>query len=82
MRLHLVDLAKNNPDTAIRTDLKRAVHPILIGVYMNGNSKTICVKNSDPVKINSQALHLRNQIGRRVCCLMILFGELLAGNIY
>lgn len=67
MRTHLVDLAHNNPDTVIRTELKRAFHPILIGVYVNGNSKTICVKNTDPAKINSFALHLRNQIGRRVC---------------
>lgn len=66
MRVKLVSLASNNPEVEIKTELKRAVHPYLRGVYKNGNSKTICIKNLPVEEIETYALFLRNQIGRRV----------------
>ena len=65
IRANLVDLAKNNPDLSIKTELKRAVHPFLRGVYNNGNTKTICVKNIPPEEVQAFALDLRNQVGRK-----------------
>lgn len=67
MKINLVLLAERNPDLAIRTELKRAVHPFFRGIYLNGNSKTIGIKNLPSEDIHSYALDLRNQIGRRVC---------------
>jgi len=68
MRTNIVDLATANPDLTIKTELKRAVHPFLRGIYHNGNTKTICVKNIPPEEVHQYALHLRNQIGRKVNC--------------
>jgi len=65
IRTSLVDLAKTNPELSIKTELKRAVHPFLRGVYKNGNSKTICVKNVTPDEVHAFALDLRNQVGRK-----------------
>lgn len=66
IRRELVQFARENPEIEIRTELKRAVHPFLRGVYHNGNSKTICVKNLEPEGIKDYAMDLRNQIGRKV----------------
>ena len=68
MRTTLVPFAESNPEINIKADLKRAVHPFLRGVYANGNTKTICIKNLDPSDINAYVLDLRNQIGRKVTC--------------
>jgi hypothetical protein len=66
MRLNLIKFAEQNPDLTITTEKKRCVHPFLRGIYMNTNTKTICVKNIEPEEINMYALDLRNQIGRKV----------------
>ena len=65
IRTNLVTLAKANPELSIKTELKRAVHPFLRGLYKNGNSKTICVKNIGADEVHSFALDLRNQVGRK-----------------
>jgi large subunit ribosomal protein L43 len=66
MNKNLLNFAKANPALQIKTELKRNKHPILRGLYVNGNSKTICVKNESINNIQDQVLHLRNQIGRKV----------------
>lgn len=65
MKLNLVNLAQQNPEMIIRTEIKRCKHPFLRGIYMNGNEKVICVKNNEPEVIHNYALDLRNQIGRK-----------------
>ena len=66
MRTSLIPLATKNPQLLITTEKKRSVHPYLRGIYMNGNTKTICVRNKEPDEINDVAMFLRNQIGRRM----------------
>ncbi len=66
MRTELVTLAKNNDTILFKAEKKRAVHPFLRGIYANGNSKTICIKNLSKEEIHSYALDLRNQVGRKV----------------
>eukprot|EP00605_Chrysophyceae_sp_TOSAG23-4_P001247 GSChrysophyteH1.ASY1.ANO1.1358.1 assembled CDS len=61
----LTGLAAANPETIFRTELKRCKHPFLRGVYINGNEKTIGVKNLEADAIQNYALDLRNQIGRK-----------------
>jgi hypothetical protein len=74
LRTTVVSFAKHNPELVIKTELKRNVHPYVRGVYMNGNSKTICIKNLDTEKISGYVADLRNQIGRKVgstlCCVI------------
>lgn len=66
MRTSLISFAEANPSTIIKTVRKRNAHPIVRGEYLNGNSKTICVKNEDPNMCFEFILDLRNQIGRKV----------------
>lgn len=66
MKANIVRFAESNPEMQIKTEIKRNRHPIIRGVYVNGNNKTICIKNEDVEGVNEQILHLRNQIGRRV----------------
>ena len=66
MRTNLVAMATDNPQLEIKTELKRAVHPYLRGMYVNGNTKTICIKNLPVEEIETYAKFLRNQIGRKV----------------
>ena len=65
MRTEMVPLAEANPSMVIRTEKKRATHPFLRGVYLNGNEKTISVKNLSYSEIHDYALDLRNQLGRK-----------------
>lgn len=66
MRLSLVTFALKNPEFIIKTQLKRNVHPFVRGYYLNGNDKTICIKNQSPELIEGYINDLRNQIGRKV----------------
>jgi large subunit ribosomal protein L43 len=67
MRDGLIPFAEKNPLVNIKTEKKRNVHPYVQGHYVNGNSKTICIKNISEEEIYNYILDLRNQIGRRVC---------------
>ena len=66
MKSDLVKLANENPSLILRTEVKRAKHPFLRGIYVNGNEKVIGVKNESPEVIHDYALLLRNQIGRKM----------------
>ena len=66
MRNDLITLAKNNDAVLFKAEKKRCAHPFLRGIYANGNSKTICIKNLSKEEIHSYALDLRNQVGRKV----------------
>ena len=66
MRTSLVKFATDNPDIQIKTELKRNKHPVFRGVYQNGNSKAVCVKNLDPERVQDFAMFIRNQIGYKM----------------
>jgi large subunit ribosomal protein L43 len=66
MKSEIVEFASKNPEVVIKTELKRSAHPFLRGLYKNGNSKTIGVKNLPAEDIHGYALDIRNQIGRKV----------------
>ena len=66
MRGNLVQFAQTNPDLLVKTVLLRNNHPYVRGNYINGNDKTICIKNLQPEEITSYINDLRNQIGRKV----------------
>ena len=66
MQTSLVDFASSNPKMEVETEIKRNKHPFVRGYYMNGNIKTIGIKNLDPELIEDYVLDLRNQIGRKI----------------
>lgn len=41
-------------------------HPVLIGHYVNGNTKSICVKNMDTLQILNKVALLRDASGEKV----------------
>src|SRR5690348_935021 len=66
MSTSLLDFAARNPQLNIKTLLKRNKHPYVEGHYLNGNIKTISVRNMEPKLVERRVFFLRNQIGRRV----------------
>jgi len=66
MQKNLLDLANKNPHISFQVETIRNRHPILRANYLNGNSKTIGVKNLTPKEINEYAEFLNNQIGRKM----------------
>lgn len=73
LRDRVVLTAQNNPDLKIKTEIKRCCHPFVRGIYANGNTKTICIKNLTPEEITGYFNDLRNQSGRKVCVSYRLF---------
>jgi large subunit ribosomal protein L43 len=80
MRSNLVTFAQKNADLTIKTELKRNVHPFVRGNYVNGNSKTICIKNLQPEAITEYVNDLSNQIGRKVQMVATISPECLLLN--
>ncbi|GLC40963.1 hypothetical protein PLESTM_001136000 [Pleodorina starrii] len=53
-----------NPQLEVEEVLRRYRHPMLVGLYRNGRSKPICVKNKAPKEILEHIAWLRNSHGR------------------
>lgn len=66
MRHNLVKFATGNPDCLIKTEVRRNKHPVFTGTYVNGNSKTVCIKNMEPERVDEFAMFIRNQIGYKM----------------
>mmetsp|Transcript_20719 Transcript_20719/g.21372 ORF Transcript_20719/g.21372 Transcript_20719/m.21372 type:complete len:131 (-) Transcript_20719:58-450(-) len=66
IRTDLIRFANENPELTIKAEIKRCAHPFFRGHYVNGNSKTICIKNLENEEITSYFYDLRNQAGNRV----------------
>ncbi|GLI70253.1 hypothetical protein VaNZ11_015100 [Volvox africanus] len=68
MRLFLSEalpvFQQQNPQLEVEEVLRRYRHPMLVGLYRNGRSKPICVKNKAPKEIMEQIMWLRNSHGR------------------
>jgi hypothetical protein len=72
IRTDLIPLAEANPELSIRTEIKRCKHPYFRGVYANGNTKTIGVKNLEEADLTQYFTDLRNQVGKKVRdCLIV-----------
>mmetsp|Transcript_32005 Transcript_32005/g.69771 ORF Transcript_32005/g.69771 Transcript_32005/m.69771 type:complete len:132 (-) Transcript_32005:29-424(-) len=66
IRQDLIKLAQQNPELSIKAEVKRCAHPYLRGYYVNGNDKTISVRNCNPEDITDYFFDLRNQVGKKV----------------
>ena len=77
IRTDLIPLAEANPELSIRTEIKRCKHPYFRGVYANGNTKTIGVKNLEEADLTQYFTDLRNQVGKKVRDCWIVTLELL-----
>lgn len=66
IRQDIAGFARRTPDARVEATVRRNRHPVLIGTYLNGNTKVIGVKNTDAREILNYAMFLRNQSGRKV----------------
>ncbi|KAG2502079.1 hypothetical protein HYH03_000572 [Edaphochlamys debaryana] len=68
MRLFLKEalpaFREQNPQLAVEEQVRRYRHPQLVGLYRNGRSKPVCVKNLSPAEIMEHVGWLRNSHGR------------------
>mmetsp|Transcript_22206 Transcript_22206/g.46718 ORF Transcript_22206/g.46718 Transcript_22206/m.46718 type:complete len:139 (+) Transcript_22206:346-762(+) len=63
---HLIDFATNNPNVKIIVKPRHGHHPYILGEYITGQSKQICVKNVDQKRIKKVMEMLRNTSGRKI----------------
>ncbi|KAJ8109974.1 hypothetical protein ONZ43_g5996 [Nemania bipapillata] len=66
IKSQLAKFAALNPQIEFAVSPRPRKHPVLIGHYINGNEKAICVKNMDPLQILKKAELLRDASGDKV----------------
>ncbi|KAM0745591.1 hypothetical protein T439DRAFT_307657 [Meredithblackwellia eburnea MCA 4105] len=62
----VIDLARRNPGVEVVVRRVQGKHPVLRGVYANGNSKVICVRSLPPPSIESKAQLLLDSSGAKI----------------
>ncbi|KAH6658191.1 thioredoxin-like protein [Truncatella angustata] len=62
----LPQFAKAHPQIEFAVSPKPRKHPVMIGHYINGNQKAICVKNMEASTIVKKAELLRDASGERL----------------
>jgi len=66
MKNLLPQFAKQNPGVELRISPRPNRHPVIIGQYMNGREKAICVRNLEMNQIMQKVLLLRNASGQKL----------------
>ncbi|KAF2859112.1 hypothetical protein K470DRAFT_300458 [Piedraia hortae CBS 480.64] len=62
----LKSFAQANPAIEITVSPRPGKHPVMIGTYINGEQKPICVRNLEPSAILQKAELLKNATGGRL----------------
>ncbi|KAI1637637.1 thioredoxin-like protein [Biscogniauxia mediterranea] len=65
IRSQLSSFAKAHPQIEFAVSPRPRKHPVLIGHYINGKTKSICVKNMDSLQILKKAELLRDASGEK-----------------
>lgn len=63
---HLLNFARDNPHIKIIVKPRNGNHPYIEGQYLSGQSKQVCVKNTDEGRILEVFDMLRNTSGRKI----------------
>lgn len=66
MREGVIDFARANPQVEIRAINHQNRHPIAVGEYLNGNSKTEDLKSKSAAHIADIVQRLRDTSGRKI----------------
>ncbi|BGO89199.1 hypothetical protein NBRC10512_005967 [Rhodotorula toruloides] len=61
-----VDIARRYPGVEVVVERREAKHPVLRGVYNNGRTKEICVRNLPPNSILAKAQLLLDSSGQKI----------------
>ncbi|KAF1999918.1 hypothetical protein P154DRAFT_576557 [Amniculicola lignicola CBS 123094] len=57
--------ARRNPEVEITVSPRPHRHPVMIGHYINGREKSICVRNMSLEGVREKAMLIRNSSGER-----------------
>ncbi|KAI1318659.1 thioredoxin-like protein [Xylariaceae sp. FL0255] len=63
---HLSKFAASNPQVEFSVSPRPRKHPVLIGHYINGKQKSICVKNMEAQQILKKVELLRDASGEKI----------------
>lgn len=66
IKSQLPAFATAHPQIEFAVSPRPRKHPVLIGHYVNGNAKSICVKNMDSLQVLSKVALLRDASGEKV----------------
>ncbi|CAG8595712.1 5154_t:CDS:2 [Paraglomus brasilianum] len=61
----LVQFARKNPQIEIVVKPRPSKHPVIRGIYLNGNDKVICVRNLDTATIAEKVHQIRDSSGKK-----------------
>jgi large subunit ribosomal protein L43 len=65
IKASLPTLAKNSPQIEITVSPRPRRHPVIIAHYMNGTTRSLCVKNLQNEGVREKAEFLRNYTGEK-----------------
>ena len=65
IKSHLSRFAAAHPQIEITVSPRPSKHPVIVGHYINGREKAICVRNMDPLQIMKKAEILRDASGEK-----------------
>ncbi|KAH8668378.1 thioredoxin-like protein [Xylariales sp. PMI_506] len=63
---HLKKFAAEHPQIEFAVSPRPSKHPVMIGHYINGKQKSICVKNMEPTQVLKKAELLRDASGDKL----------------
>ncbi|KKA30120.1 hypothetical protein TD95_005113 [Thielaviopsis punctulata] len=65
IKSQLAKFAAANPEIEIEVSPRPGKHPVIIGHYMNGKERSVCVRNLQPDQILKKAQMLRDSSGEK-----------------
>ncbi|KAK1769076.1 thioredoxin-like protein [Phialemonium atrogriseum] len=66
IKSHLPQFAAAHPQIEFTVSPRPSKHPVIIGHYINGRQKAICVRNMEPLQVMRKAELLRDASGERL----------------
>lgn len=66
IKSQLPKFARSNPQVEFSVSPRPGKHPVIIGRYINGREKAICVRNMEPLEILKKAELLRDASGEKL----------------
>ncbi|KAI2637272.1 thioredoxin-like protein [Xylaria nigripes] len=66
IKSHLAKFAAANPQIEFEVSPRPRKHPVLIGHYINGKQRSICVRSLDSLQVLKKAEILRDASGEKV----------------
>lgn len=65
IKSQLAEFARKHPQIEIAVSPRRSKHPVVIGHYINGKQRPICVRNLEPSQILQKVELLRDSNGEK-----------------